>query len=318
MNNFFLSHYNGDRQIAEIIAKTLKRVTLNQIQPWYSSDDSGSGGLKPGTIWFNSILEKIEKSKAVIAILTPNSIHRPWIYFETGIAQTLADCEVIPICIGIDRNEVYPPLGLYQCYQLNNYRSLKEFLSKLLNKMDIPFDEEVFKPHLEDALTSLLKIKFTNIEKDDPKTLDILDNLKNHIDKRFIEIWEKSNNINTFETNIDKNNVGLTEKRTTYTIQMEINLDRFKSKQYIEIRYEDTFKTVSTELYFIMKEHVQPFRYLQSWIIREKHSHKLFVIREIADLIPARYLFKPELEYEVIELIKPYDPETSLDRVIFG
>jgi len=322
MHNFFLSHYNGDRQIADIIATILKRVTLNQIQPWFSSDESGSGGLRPGMIWFNSILEKIEKSKAIVVILTPNSIQRPWIYFESGIAQSLEACEVIPICIGIDRNEVYPPLGLYQCYQLNSYRALKEFLSKLLNKIDIPFDEEAFKPHLEEALSKLLEIKFTTIEKDDPKTLEMLDNLKSHIDKRFIEIWEKPNislsNLNLTDATVDIESVNKIENNTTYTIQIEINIDSFKSKHFIEIRYEDTFKTISTELYFIMKDYIEAFRYLQSWIIREKKSGKLFVIREIADLIPARYLFKPELIYEVIKLPKPYNPKDSRDRVIFG
>ena len=112
-HRFFLSHYSSDKNIVDIVSKTLKRITLNQIVPWFSSNESGTGGLKPGNLWFNEILDKIQKSKAVVAILTPNSISRPWIYFESGIGQTLEGCEIMPICIGIDRSKIYPPLGLY-------------------------------------------------------------------------------------------------------------------------------------------------------------------------------------------------------------
>lgn len=322
MYKFFLSHFNEDRLIAEIVANILRRVTLNQIQPWFSSDESDAGGLRPGMIWFNAILEKIEKSKAVIAILTPNSISRPWIYFETGIGQTLPDCEIIPICIGIDKNEVYPPLGLYQCYQLNNYRSLKEFICKLLSKFKIHFDEEVFKPLLEESLTKLLQIEFTKSTTKDPVLTEVLENLKNHIDKRFLEIWEKPNvDLSNSQFLNSKLEISKKEEKdyfATFTIQFEINLPDLQSKHLIEIRFNDTFSTITSNLYFIMKEHVEPYEYLQTWVIREKKSGKYFIIREIGDLIPARVLFKPGFELEVINLEKPYDPEMSVQRIIHG
>ncbi|KAA1245657.1 toll/interleukin-1 receptor domain-containing protein [Aquimarina sp. RZ0] len=312
-HRFFLSHYSGDKNIADIVSRTLKRITLNQIVPWFSSDESGTGGLKPGNLWFNEILDKIQKSKAVVAILTPNSISRPWIYFETGIGQALEDCEVMPICIGIDRSKVYPPLGLYQCYQLSDYRSFKEFISKLLGKFDIPFDEDAFKPILETALTEILGIKLE--EKEDeatPKVVEIIDDLRNHIDKRFLEILEKpamnrtQNDLASADANIRTNEND--DYLASYTVPVEINLDDHKSKHYIEIRYDNTFGDIITNLYFIIEEYVQPYRYLQSWILREKKSRRLLVIREVGDLIPARIIFKPEFQLEIISLPQSYDP----------
>jgi len=126
-HELFISHYNGDKNIAELFSNALGRITLGQINPWFSSDDNKNGGLKPGDIWFNQIFAKITQSKAVVSLLTPNSINRHWIYFESGIGQAKEGCEVIPVSIGIKKDEILPPLGLYQCYQLNDYRSVVDF-----------------------------------------------------------------------------------------------------------------------------------------------------------------------------------------------
>jgi len=85
IHKFFISHYGGDKNIAELFSNALRRITLEQISPWFSSDDNRGGGLRPGDIWFNQILDRITQSKAVVSLLTPNSINRPWIYFESGI-----------------------------------------------------------------------------------------------------------------------------------------------------------------------------------------------------------------------------------------
>src|SRR4051794_6043831 len=135
--NFFLSHFSEDKEIAELIANILKRVSLEQIQPWYSSDSSPTGGLNPGSQWFAEILSKLKSSSALIAIITPNSISRPWLYFESGIAQAVENCEVIPVCVGISKEKVYSPLGAYQIYQLSDYRALRDFIGKLLNKFSV-------------------------------------------------------------------------------------------------------------------------------------------------------------------------------------
>jgi hypothetical protein len=317
MHKFFLSHSSSDKNLAEIIAETLKRITLNQISPWFSSDESGAGGLQPGMIWFNAILDKLSKSKAVVAILTPNSISRSWIYFETGIGQTLKDCEVMPICIGLNRDTIYPPLGLYQCYQLSDYKSLKEFVAKLLLKFDITFDEDMCKPILEKALAKINDFKFEEIE-ENPKIKELIEDLKNHIDKRFFEIREKPN-IQIADSNLKGSNIAIgamQELKSSYSINIDINLKNYKSKKFLEIRSEDTFTDISNNIYFIIQDYVEPYEYLETWVLREKKSEKLFIIREVADLIPASILFRPDFEIEIISLDEPYNPEISKNKII--
>lgn len=319
MHRFFLSHSVRDKKLAEIIATALKRITLNQISPWYSSDDSGSGGLQPGMIWFNAILEKLSNSKAIVAILTPNSISRPWIYYESGLGQTLENCEIMPICIGINRDAVYPPLGLYQCYQLSDYNSFREFIAKLLLKFDITFDEGMCKPILKEALSQITEFQFEEVE-EKPKLTEVIEDLRNHIDKRFIEMWEKPSipvsdiNIKSVKTNSDSPNE--TKRELKYSVPIEINLSNFKSKQFIEINGNISFGRVLTKIYFLIKGYVDAWMYLQTWGLRDKKSGRLLVIREIADLIPAKYIFSPEFDIEVISLEKPYNPELRKDIVI--
>ncbi len=319
MHRFFLSHSSSDKKLAEVIAQTLKRITLNQISPWFSSDDSAPGGLQPGMIWFNAILEKLTKSKAVVAILTPNSISRPWIYFESGIGQTLDDCEVMPICIGINRDAVYPPLGLYQCYQLSDYNSLREFISKLLLKFNITFDEDMCKPVLKEALTKISEFQFEEIE-ENPKLRESLEDLRSHIDKRFFEIWEKPS-VHFVSSSIKNSRIEIEpadeyERESTYSVPIEFNFPEYKSKKFIEISSDESFADVSTRIYFLLEDYVEAYRYLQTWALRDKKSGRLFVIREVADLIPAKHIFRPEFDIEAIPFDKPYDPEISRERVI--
>lgn len=318
MHNFFLSHSSSDKNLAEIIAETLKRITLNQISPWFSSDESGAGGLQPGMIWFNAILDKLSKSKAVVAILTPNSVSRPWIYFEAGIGQTLEDCEVMPICIGLSRDSIYPPLGLYQCYQLSDYKSLKEFVAKLLLKFDITFDEDMCKPILEKALAKINDFKFEEIE-ENPKIKELIEDLKNHVDKRFFEIWGKPN-IQIADSNLKGANIEIEtrqESTKSYSISIDVNLNDYKSQKFLEIRSGDTFTDISNNIYFLIQDYVEPYEYLETWVLREKKSERLFVVREVADLIPASILFRPDFEIEIISLDEPYNPEISKERVMY-
>lgn len=322
-HNFFISHYSGDKSIAELFSNALRRITLEQITPWYSSDTSSGDGLRPGDIWFNQILSKITQSKAVVSLLTPNSIDRPWIYFESGIGQSLPECEVIPVCIGVNRDEILPPLGLYQCYQLNDYRSVVEFFSKLLTLFAIKFDEEMAKVIIEKLVAEISKIAFEKKKKigGENETFEkLIESFKNHIDKRFLEISDKSNySIDSAKFNSKKKGAKkqlATDRITNYSVQFDIDLPRFKNKNlFIDIRSNDTFQTLTNTLYFMISEHVDAFTYLEEWIIVEQKTNMHVIIREVAECVPASSIFKPNTRWKIIKLKKPYNAMDSSERV---
>lgn len=320
----FISHSSNDRNIAEIFSSALKRLSLQQINPWFSSDSTGANGLQPGNIWFNSIIQKVTSSRAIVSILTPNSIGRPWIYFESGIGQALNDCEVIPICIGVKRDSILPPLGLYQCYQLNDYRSTVDFFSKLLALFNINFDEEMSKVVIEKVVSDISKISFENdVESEENKLSinNILENLKGHIDKRFVEILEKQNfrirKHNQNERFGDGPNYDMIEEvDSSYSVSFSIEFPEFKNKElFLDIRQGDTFQSITNTLYFMLKDFVKPFKYLEEWVIVEVGTGKHVIIREIADKIPAKSIFQPDSEWKIIKLLSPYKAIESRSRL---
>lgn len=62
MNKIFISHDSRDYKVAKLIAAMLKRVSLGQLDPWYSSDDSPNGGIKPGGVWVDVLREQLSGS----------------------------------------------------------------------------------------------------------------------------------------------------------------------------------------------------------------------------------------------------------------
>jgi hypothetical protein len=161
----FLSHYNKDKALAEVIASTISRITVKRIDVWFSSDLAPSGGLQPGAVWFDEIKKRLEQSKAIVPLLTPASMYRPWIYYESGFGAAKHNCEVIPVCIGIkDLAQVPLPLSLYQCYILRDLDSMTDFIRKLLNKYKIPYDKEMMEPFLVQAVESITELAPRNAE----------------------------------------------------------------------------------------------------------------------------------------------------------
>src|ERR1044071_6009318 len=91
----FISHDARDAEIAGMLGRVLSRITLGQIETWHSSDGSSGGGIRPGSVWLDDIRRRLQESKALVALLTPRSVSKPWLLFEAGFAAANQNCEVI-------------------------------------------------------------------------------------------------------------------------------------------------------------------------------------------------------------------------------
>ena len=111
----FLSHNAKDKNLADIISNIIREISIEQITSWFSSDEKVDGGFNAGDDWYAEILRKIHKCDVLIAIITPNSIDRPWIYYEAGIAIGINKV-VVPVCIDIKREDLNSPLNKFQAY----------------------------------------------------------------------------------------------------------------------------------------------------------------------------------------------------------
>lgn len=289
------------------MAKALHRLTLGQIAVWHSSDSSGHGGLKPGHIWLDEIRTQLSKSKAVVALLTPRSVSRPWLLFESGFGAANVECDVIPVCVGIDNVANVPfPLAMYQSYQLADYESVRKFLEKLLVRYDVQFDEEMARPVLAELIGKLVNEPALDLTPAaEAKPLDIeevLNDLKTHIDKRMLEVLA-----------LNSSNGSLQAAVASYNVV--VNLRAYiphSPDQYLEISSEMSVQEV-LDAVFYMLPNVSPFKYLQEWMLRDVKADVNLIIREIGSRIPAHILFKPNSHWEVIRLGKPYSPRDSRD-----
>lgn len=97
----FISHDTRDADLAEAFSKLLGSVSAGVLKSFRSSDKRGNQGIEYGVEWFPEIMKKLELASDVVCLLTPNSIGRPWILYEAGVAKGKLDTPVHGLALGI-------------------------------------------------------------------------------------------------------------------------------------------------------------------------------------------------------------------------
>lgn len=296
--NLFISHSTYDKDVIDILANLIRQVSLNQIHIWFSNDKQTNGGFLAGDNWFSSILNNLENSQAVISFITPNSNNQPWILYESGYAEALSNSRLIPLKFLIETNEISTPLKQKQIFDFSNIEDAITFLKKLLNVFEIHFAEEVFHDFIVKALNQMKRVYKSNNE--NPKHEETsIQLLSKKIDNYF---------------NIILQSEFIANQKREYEISIEyINQIGKTVIEYIRIDTLMTISNVLDKIYYILEETITPYRYLETWILKEKGSDRLVVISDIQDIVPAHYVFKFASQWEVIYLDKPYHPNNSFN-----
>jgi hypothetical protein len=98
----FISHDSRDADIAEEFGNLLSTVSLGILKCFRSSDKKGTQGIEYGTEWYPEIMKKLDEASDIVCLLTDNSLNRPWILYEAGVAKgKLNNTPVLGIAIGI-------------------------------------------------------------------------------------------------------------------------------------------------------------------------------------------------------------------------
>ncbi len=302
----FLSHNTKDKVLAEIIADTIKQVSIEQVQAWFSSDDRIGGGLPAGAKWYQEIHDKIESSEFVIVLLTQNSIDRPWVYYETGVGIG-ANKKVVSVCVGIKREDIKSPLNELQAYQLTDQNSYEEFLGRTLELFGFPLDKENFKIPIEKSILRIINHKFEKVSKHEIDIEDVVERFKSHVDRKF-----KNYAFPVVAKRVKNQSV---ENEETHSIKFKLQFRNDNREFIIEITDSDTFQTVTNNIYFNFKDIMEIFTYLEKWVIIDNKTKNLIVIREVADRIPAKCIFLRDRDYTIKQLSKPYSPSDSKPRL---
>jgi len=133
----FISHATTDRPIAEVLKTEIEKVFANGVQVFASSVP---GVMKPGVDWLAEIRENLEKANAVIVLITPVSINRPWIWFEVGAYWSRSQKgagRIYPLCAPeIDLSDLPEPLNRLQSLSLGKAEHVKLFFQELCDNFN--------------------------------------------------------------------------------------------------------------------------------------------------------------------------------------
>lgn len=97
----FISHDSRDADLAEAFAMLLTDASGGILKSFRSSDKSGTQGIEFGTEWYRAIMQKLDEATDVVALLTPRSLNRPWILYETGVAKGKLESTVLGLALGV-------------------------------------------------------------------------------------------------------------------------------------------------------------------------------------------------------------------------
>jgi len=127
----FISHDSRDADLAEAFDHLLTDASGGVVQTFRSSDQSGRAGIDYGENWFSKITKTLSNATDVVALLTPNSVDRPWILFEAGFAVGRLDAKVFGIALGLPLSKaVSGPFAQFQ-----NCEATEESLTTVVLKL---------------------------------------------------------------------------------------------------------------------------------------------------------------------------------------
>jgi hypothetical protein len=157
----FISHDSRDADLAEEFGNLLSDVSGGTLKSFRSSDRKGTAGIEFGAEWYQAIMTKLSDATDVVVLLTQNSINRPWILYEAGVAKGKLDTIVFGIAIGVPLEKIITgPFGQFQnCSDEED--KLTQLVMQLISRIpDASPREEAVRRQVKvfkDNVTKLLK-----------------------------------------------------------------------------------------------------------------------------------------------------------------
>jgi hypothetical protein len=131
----FISHATSDAEFAVVIQREIEKVFANGVTVFCTSSP---GAIAAGGDWLHEIEQKLNSAHAVIAIVTPVSIERPWLWFEVGATWSKGrqgDCRIYPLCTKeIVLSDLPAPLNRLQALSLARAVDLKLLFESLIEQ----------------------------------------------------------------------------------------------------------------------------------------------------------------------------------------
>ena len=113
----FISLTHQDTAIAEALEGAIKTMLGEVVKVRYSTSKDREGGPRHGDDWFRWIVERVKDCDFAIILITPSSLHKPWILWEAGAVYGAATAagnggarKVRPLIFKMSNEEVPSPI----------------------------------------------------------------------------------------------------------------------------------------------------------------------------------------------------------------
>ncbi len=112
----FISHDSRDAKLAEAFSNLLTDASGGNLKSFRSSDKKGNTGIEYGSEWYQAIMGALKQCTDVVALLTKQSLDRPWILYEAGVAKGRKDTTAFGVTLGIPLSTATKsgPFGQFQ------------------------------------------------------------------------------------------------------------------------------------------------------------------------------------------------------------
>lgn len=134
VKRIFLSHASADMQLARFVRDEIVR-SQDGVSVFLASHP---GDIRADQDWLPVIQHELQTVDAYCVLLTPNSVARPWVLFETGAAWMSNKKWVIARAAGLTPDAVPPPLSVRQVYSLDDMDGAREVFRALDLKLSDP------------------------------------------------------------------------------------------------------------------------------------------------------------------------------------
>ena len=113
----FLSHAAEDGKLASALAEAFRKYLGPGTDVFVASEP---GNIPGGEKWLNEIESRLLNSDAYVTLLTPTSITKPWVWWETGYAWFSGKL-ILPVAgSGLNKNDIPPPLSFRQVLEVTH------------------------------------------------------------------------------------------------------------------------------------------------------------------------------------------------------
>ncbi len=125
----FVSHASHDSEMAQILKESIEATFVNNVAVFAASIDLGES-------WLPRIQAELATAEISLFLMTPNSLERPWVWFEMGAVwrrHEAGEMLLIPVCYDISVEQLPRPLSDTQAIRLERAEDVRTLHTRIIN-----------------------------------------------------------------------------------------------------------------------------------------------------------------------------------------